>query len=118
MPTDVNAVRPYPKVRLTKFGWWWLGALWVLLFGGWLLSRLDNATLLSPDDSDALSVCFIAAGTVAVASGFVGYSQSKGSVASHVTAAVVFGMLGVLSTVVLTITVADITLGKRYFPPE
>lgn len=106
-------------MRLTKLGWRWLGVLWVLLFGGWLLSRFDNATLLSPDEEGALRDCFIIAGIATVVSAFVGCSQSKGSVASRVTAAVlVFGGSSALSTVMLTATFTDIALGKRYFPPE
>ncbi|MGI8766262.1 MAG: hypothetical protein ACR2KM_07095 [Gemmatimonadaceae bacterium] len=75
--------------------------------------------MLTPDDGDALEACFIIAGIVGVASAIVGYTQSAAPGARRLLGAVFgFGMLGALSTGLLTTTLTDIVLGKRYFPPN
>jgi hypothetical protein len=119
MTADANESAINSRAHLTRFGWCWLGFLGSAFFGNWLLGRLDNTTLLTPDYSNALIVGFIVAGIVAVVSAFVGYSQSKGPLVQRSVAAVFcFGILGALSTVVLAGTITDLTLAKLYFPAD
>lgn len=115
---DANVGRPKAKVRLTKFAWLWQGVLWLLILSGWLVGHFNTSTLLSPDYDNVLEACFIAAGVVAVLSGIVGYLQSTGTTAGRIVAAVMmFGLVGALGTGMLTMNVAELVLGKHYFPP-
>lgn len=117
--SDANGVVREPRLRLTRFAWWWLGALWVLVLAQWLLGQFDNTTLLSGQDDGPLTVCFLITGLAAMASAFVGYSQSAGRERWRWIAAVlIFGMTGVLGTLLFTDTVTNIVLGKLYFPPD
>lgn len=115
---DANTDAARARVQLTKSAWWWQGALWLLILSGWVVSHFNTTTLLTPEYDGVLDACFITVGVVAVVSGIVGYSHSKGTTAWRVAAAVmVFGLVGALGTGLLTMNAAEIALGEHYFPP-
>ena len=106
-----------PSVKLTKAAWWWLGALGLAMLSAWLIGHFDNATELTPDHTDVLEYCFWFAGAVALISAWVGFSQSSGKLLSRLVASLFcFALLGGLSSLLVTSTIANIVENRRDFP--
>lgn len=107
-----------PRARLSKFGWLWLGAIAFAFLLYLLVEQFDNASELTPDHSDILGYCFVGAGLVGIASVIIGFSQSSGPVVKRLGALLGFGILGFLSTLLLSSTLADIIENRTDFPAD
>lgn len=107
------------EARLTKFAWWWFAGLALTYLSVWPLSRLDNATVLTPDNTPMLGLCFLLAGLVALVSAPVCFFQSTGAMAARmVMSLMVFGICGAVGTLLFLTTLANIAENHRLFPPE
>lgn len=106
-----------PSVRLTKCAWWWLGALGFAMLSVWPLGHFDNTTELTPNHTDVLEYCFWFASAVAFTSAFVGFFQSSGKLVSRLLMSVFcFALLGGLSSLLTTSTIANIIENRLDFP--
>ncbi len=106
-----------PSVRLTKRAWWWLGVLGIAMVSVWPLGHFDNTTELTPDHTDVLEYCFWFAGAVALTSASVCFFQSSGRLFSRILLSVCcFALLGGMSSLLVTSTVANIIENRRDFP--
>lgn len=107
-----------PSVKLTKAAWWWLGVLGLAMLSVWPLGRFDDATELTPDHTDVLDYCFWLAGAVALLSALVCFFQSSGRLFSRLFLSFFcFALLGGLSSLLVTSTIANIIENRRDFPP-
>ena len=107
-----------PKVKLTKGAWWWLGVLGFAMLSVWPLGHFDDATELAPDHTDVLEYCFWFAGLVSIVSAFFCFFRSSGQLLSRLLLSIFcFALLGGLSALLVTSTIANIIHNRRDFPP-
>ena len=107
------------EARLTKFAWWWFAGLALTYLSTWPLSRLDNATVLTPDNTPMLGLCVLLAGLVALVSALVCFFQSTGTMAARMVMSLMgFGIGGGVGTLLFLSTLANIAENRRLFPSE
>lgn len=107
------------EARLTRFAWAWGAVLALVYLLVWPLSRLDNATVLTPDHTAMLGLCFLLAGLVALVSAFVCFFQSTGAMAARAAMSVmVFGIGGGVGVLLFLTALANIAENRRLFPAE
>lgn len=107
------------KVELSKLGWWWLGALVASSVIGWLLEWFDHSTELTPDHGSSLGIIFAVAAVLAVLSGALIFSQSRGRISGRLAmsliVAPIFSLLGVGLSGAEIATLIEL---HNDFPPE
>ena len=85
----------------------------------WPLGHFDDTTELTPDHTNVLEYCFWFAGLVALASSLVCLFQSTGKLIPRLLMSLFcFALLGGLSALLVTSTIANIIENWRDFPPQ
>ena len=114
MPT----VRGEPRrnVETTSLFWWWGGGVLVALVLGLSVGQLNDATELTPFHEIGHAICLGGALVIALASGFVGFSQTKAAIWRRIAASFGFTLLGALAAFILLSAISDLANRLVDFP--
>ena len=113
---------PKRKVETTSLFWWWGGGIVLALVLGLSVGQLSDATELTPSHEIGHAICLGGALVIVLASGFVGFSQTKAAIWRRIAASFGFTLLGapaafiLLSVITIWRTASSISQPARREP--
>jgi len=114
---DVEAKKS-SKIQLTRLGWVWFAGLFVSLGLTIILGLFDDTTELTTPHNNGFNLLGLVGITVAIASLIIGYTQSTGTMPRRLLFMMVLGVIGLVNSSTLLISVADLIQAHADFPPS
>jgi hypothetical protein len=118
-PKDSEATDEQVKPSVSRFGWYWLGGIFVLFILAKILENFDHSTTLVPDHANAIGMAIVLSFLTACLSIIVGLTETKGSTWTKFSCGVLaFGGLGFLAPFLLLGTISSLFFARVDFPPD